>query len=88
MSIAPVERTVASATYGLVRFIGGGAPYVAGKLVEHVNAKLPFLIGARPGRRQHAADPHDLRADRDVTVLPREPSTATTGDQIRKVVRR
>ena len=46
MSIAPVERPVASATYGFVRFIGGGlAPYVAAKLVEHTNTHLPFLIG-------------------------------------------
>jgi MFS transporter, ACDE family, multidrug resistance protein len=47
MSIAPVERPVASATYGFVRFIGGGlAPFAAGKLVEHFNAHVPFLIGA------------------------------------------
>jgi predicted MFS family arabinose efflux permease len=47
MSIAPVERPVASATYGFVRFIGGGlAPFVAGKLVEHWNAHVPFAIGA------------------------------------------
>jgi MFS transporter, ACDE family, multidrug resistance protein len=47
MSIAPVERPVASATYGFVRFIGGGlAPYVAGKLVERYNPHVPFLIGA------------------------------------------
>jgi MFS family permease len=47
MSIAPVERPVASATYGFVRFIGGGlAPYVAGKLVERYSAHVPFLIGA------------------------------------------
>ncbi|HEV7204995.1 MAG TPA: MFS transporter [Jatrophihabitans sp.] len=47
MSIAPVERSVASATYGFVRFIGGGlAPFAAGKLVEHYNAHVPFLIGA------------------------------------------
>jgi MFS transporter, ACDE family, multidrug resistance protein len=46
MSIAPVERPVASATYGFVRFIGGGlAPFVAGKLVEHYNAHVPFLLG-------------------------------------------
>jgi predicted MFS family arabinose efflux permease len=46
MSIAPVERPVASATYGFVRFIGGGlAPYAAAKLVEHYNAHVPFLIG-------------------------------------------
>jgi MFS family permease len=47
MSIAPVERPVASATYGFVRFIGGGlAPFVAGKLVEHFNAHVPFVLGA------------------------------------------
>jgi MFS transporter, ACDE family, multidrug resistance protein len=47
MSVAPVERPVASATYGFVRFIGGGlAPFVAGKLVEHYNAHVPFVLGA------------------------------------------
>ena len=47
MSIAPVERPVASATYGFVRFIGGGlAPFVAGQLAEHLNAHVPFLLGA------------------------------------------
>ncbi len=47
MSIAPVERPVASATYGFVRFIGGGlAPLVAGILAAAAGARLPFLIGA------------------------------------------
>jgi MFS transporter, ACDE family, multidrug resistance protein len=47
MSIAPVERPVASATYGFVRFIGGGlAPFAASKLVERYNAHVPFVIGA------------------------------------------
>jgi predicted MFS family arabinose efflux permease len=47
MSISRVPRSVASATYGFVRFIGGGlAPYAAGQLVEHYNAHVPFLIGA------------------------------------------
>ncbi|ODU02736.1 MAG: MFS transporter [Pseudonocardia sp. SCN 72-86] len=47
MSISPVPRNIASATYGFVRFIGGGlAPFVAGLLAEHVSVKLPFLIGA------------------------------------------
>jgi predicted MFS family arabinose efflux permease len=47
MSIAPVERPVASATYGFIRFIGGGlAPFVAGKLVEHFDERLPFVVGA------------------------------------------
>ncbi|MDQ1530687.1 MAG: transporter, family, multidrug resistance protein [Microbacteriaceae bacterium] len=49
MSIAPVERPVASATYGFVRFIGGGlAPLAAGQMVEALDpqAHLPFLIAA------------------------------------------
>jgi MFS family permease len=47
MSIAPVERPVASAAYGFVRFIGGGlAPFVATKLAEHFNTHLPFWIAA------------------------------------------
>ena len=47
MSIAPVERPVASATYGFVRFIGGGlAPFVAGLLVTAFNPMVPFFLGA------------------------------------------
>lgn len=46
MSIAPVERPVASATYGFVRFTGGGlAPFAAGKLVEHYNPHVLFVVG-------------------------------------------
>src|SRR5699024_306314 len=45
MIVSPVERPVASAAYGFVRFIGGGlAPYAAGKLVEHFNLHVPFAI--------------------------------------------
>jgi MFS family permease len=47
MMVSPVERPVASAAYGFVRFIGGGlAPYAAGRLVEHTNIHVPFAIGA------------------------------------------
>jgi MFS family permease len=47
MSISPVPRNVASATYGFVRFIGGGlAPFAAGKLAEHINEHVPFWLGA------------------------------------------
>ena len=43
MMVSPVERPVASAAYGFVRFIGGGlAPYVAGKIAEHYNIHVPF----------------------------------------------
>ncbi|MBB2891706.1 MFS transporter [Flexivirga oryzae] len=47
MVVSPVERPVASASYGFVRFIGGGlAPFVAGKLVEHFNLHVPFALAA------------------------------------------
>jgi MFS transporter, ACDE family, multidrug resistance protein len=47
MTIAPVERPVASASYGFIRFIGGGiAPYAAGKLAAAYGDHLPFYIGA------------------------------------------
>ncbi len=47
MTVAKVERPVASAAYGFVRFIGGGlAPYAAGKLADHFDMHVPFLIGA------------------------------------------
>jgi ACDE family multidrug resistance protein len=44
MSMASVERPVASATCGFVRFIGGGpAPYAAARLVEHTNVHVLVL---------------------------------------------
>ncbi|MEU1616688.1 MFS transporter [Streptomyces sp. NPDC005722] len=47
MTVAPVDRAVASAAYGFVRFIGGGlAPFAAGKLVEAFGIHVPFYIGA------------------------------------------
>jgi MFS family permease len=47
MTIAPVERPVASAAYSFVRFIGGGlAPFAAGRLVVALNIHVPFLIAA------------------------------------------
>ena len=47
MMVAPVERPVASATYGFVRFIGGGiAPFVAGKLAWRYTDSVPFYVGA------------------------------------------
>jgi ACDE family multidrug resistance protein len=47
MLVSPVERPVASAAYGFVRFIGGGlAPFFAGKMVEAWNIHVPFVVGA------------------------------------------
>ena len=45
MESAPVERPVASAAYSFVRFCGGAiAPFVAGKLAEHVSVAAPFYL--------------------------------------------
>ncbi|MDX6655392.1 MAG: transporter, family, multidrug resistance protein, partial [Solirubrobacteraceae bacterium] len=47
MESAPVQRPVASASYSFVRFCGGAiAPFVAGKLGEHVSVQAPFYLGA------------------------------------------
>lgn len=46
MKVAPVERSVASAAYSFVRFIGGGmAPFLAGILSEHFSSAVPFYVG-------------------------------------------
>jgi MFS family permease len=47
MLVAPVERSVASSSYGFIRFIGGGlAPFVAGKIAEATNQSVAFWVGA------------------------------------------
>ena len=47
MTVAPVERPVASASYGFIRFIGGGiAPWAAGKIAASHGDHVPFYIGA------------------------------------------
>ena len=46
MTVAPVERPVASAAYGFVRFIGAGlAPYAAGRLAASAGLRVPFFVG-------------------------------------------
>jgi predicted MFS family arabinose efflux permease len=47
MGSAPVDRPIASASYSFVRFTGGAiAPWLAGKLAEHVSVGAPmFLAG-------------------------------------------
>ena len=47
MQVSPVDRSVASAAYGFVRFIGGGlAPYFASKLAARYDVHVPFYLGA------------------------------------------
>ena len=47
MQSAPVARPIAASAYGFVRFCGGAiAPFIAGKLGEHVSVQAPFYLGA------------------------------------------
>jgi len=47
MLVSPVEKPLASASYGFVRFIGGGiAPFVAAKLAADFNVHVPFYFAA------------------------------------------
>jgi MFS family permease len=47
MESAPVPRAIASSAYSFVRFCGGAiAPFVAGKLGEHVSPESAFYLGA------------------------------------------
>jgi MFS family permease len=47
MESAPVARPIASSAYSFVRFCGGAiAPFVAGKLGEHVSSQAPSYLGA------------------------------------------
>jgi predicted MFS family arabinose efflux permease len=47
MTVAPVERPVASAAYGFIRFIGAGlAPYAAGRMAASFGVHVPFYVGA------------------------------------------
>jgi MFS transporter, ACDE family, multidrug resistance protein len=47
MSVAPVPRPVASASYSFVRFLGGGlAPWVSGLLGEAFLPNTPFWVAA------------------------------------------
>jgi predicted MFS family arabinose efflux permease len=47
MESAPVERSVASAAYSFVRFMGGAiSPWLAGKLAEWYSPRVPFYFGA------------------------------------------
>lgn len=47
MLVSPVDRPVASAAYGFIRFIGGGlAPFVAGLLAESFDVHVPFYVAA------------------------------------------
>jgi len=46
MESAPIERSITSAAYSFVRFLGGAAaPFLAGKLAEWFNSRIPFYFG-------------------------------------------
>src|SRR3954466_14735292 len=77
METAPVERPVASAAYSFVRFCGGAiAPFVAGKLGEHVSVQSPFYLGAGMTALAVVA----LWHYRDALVPSREPAPTTAAE--------
>ncbi|WP_237774358.1 MFS transporter [Actinosynnema sp. ALI-1.44] len=86
MTVAPVERPIASAAYGFVRFIGGGlAPFAAGKLVEATNVHVPFYIasgalvlgiGILTLARKELADAERVQAEDSGEAAPVAPGNA------------
>jgi MFS transporter, ACDE family, multidrug resistance protein len=87
MMVAPVERPVASAAYGFVRFIGGGlAPFAAGKMAEHANIHVPFAVGAAAialGIGVLAVGHRDLaRAERNQAEVDAEAAGGRTSAEI------
>jgi MFS family permease len=80
MVVSPVERTVASSAYSFVRFTGGAiAPFLAGKLGEHVSLGAPFFVAAAivalgvavlaAGRRHLAVAHEDEPAAQPAAIL-------------------
>ncbi|MGN6378857.1 MAG: hypothetical protein ACTHNU_07905, partial [Gaiellales bacterium] len=68
MDIGADNRAATSSAYSFVRFAGGGiAPFLAGKMAEHVSVQLPFYVGAISvavavvflyANRRHLAETH------------------------------
>jgi ACDE family multidrug resistance protein len=85
MLVSPVERPVASAAYGFVRFIGGGlAPFVAGKIAEASNLHVPFLVGAGAVAVGIAvlATGHRMLSDADARMSASAPAEAEIAGEI------
>lgn len=83
MLVSPVERPVASAAYGFIRFIGAGiAPFVAGILFERLNVHVPFWIasGALLLAIGVLATGHKLLAAADVKLAEGETAHAGEAD--------
>ena len=81
MTVAPVERPVASAAYGFVRFIGGGlAPYAAGRLAERFGVHAPFYVGAAAVALGIVvlATGHSLLAEAERAQAAEEPAAEAT----------
>jgi MFS transporter, ACDE family, multidrug resistance protein len=82
MTVAPVERPVASAAYSFVRFIGGGlAPYAAGQLVIALNIHVPFFIasGAVLVGIIILSTAHRMLADAERVQAEQVPATGSQG---------
>ena len=98
MLVSPVERPVASAAYGFVRFLGGGlAPFAAGKLAEHFGLHVPFAVGAvavvaavlvlSTGHRMLAAADADMAGRQGTTTSPGRSPTSSAARPARSTRR-
>jgi MFS family permease len=88
MLVSPVDKPVASAAYGFVRFIGGGlAPYVASRLAVEFNVHVPFYLGAATVagaiavlNRGHSALVHAERTQSESVVPIPVPASSTSSE--------
>jgi MFS family permease len=90
MLVSPVEKPVASAAYGFVRFIGGGlAPYCASQLAAHINVHVPFYLGAATVAAAIGvlATGHAqiTRAEQGITEVRTTPATGPTGRETERI---
>jgi MFS transporter, ACDE family, multidrug resistance protein len=90
MLVSPVEKPVASAAYGFVRFIGGGlAPYCASQLAAHINVHVPFYLGAATVAVAIGvlATGHTqiTRAEQGITAVETTPATGPTGRETERI---
>jgi len=84
MSTAKVERPIASSAYSFVRFTGGAiAPFLAGKLAEHISPGAPLLFAAGmvalsvvvlAARRAVLAAPHAAEVESAVAAVAPVPA--------------
>jgi ACDE family multidrug resistance protein len=90
MLVSPVEKPIASAAYGFVRFIGGGlAPFCASKLAEDINVHVPFYLGAATVAAAilvlSTGQAEITRAERGITAVDVAPAAGASGRETERI---